>query len=184
LTGRTGPDAGAAGSGRPSITTSVAFFSPHAAARTTSSFIGVSLSTCEPVLAGASDQASRLALSTHVAEVFRQHKARQRDEREAAGERCQDTGLVFTTRVGTAIEPRNMNRHLDRLCELATVSRIRFHDLRHSCASLLYDQGVSIENIQDVLGHSSPTVTKTIYVEATRKVQREAVDRLGFLFDD
>jgi integrase len=50
--------------------------------------------------------------------------------------------------------------------------------------STSYDQGVSIENIQDVLGHSSPTVTKTIYVDVTRKVQRDAVDRLGFLFDE
>jgi integrase len=80
-----------------------------------------------------------------------------------------DHGLVFTTKLGTPIEPRNLNR---------------FHDLRHSCASLLYDQGVPIENIQDVLGHSSPSVTKTIYVEATRKIQRDAVDRLDFLFDE
>ncbi|BFU47664.1 hypothetical protein KRMM14A1004_59010 [Krasilnikovia sp. MM14-A1004] len=48
---------------------------------------------------------------------------------------------------------------------------------------MLYDQGVEIERIQDVLGHSSPTVTKAIYVEVTRRVQQEAVDRLGFLFD-
>ncbi|WP_412743696.1 tyrosine-type recombinase/integrase [Krasilnikovia sp. MM14-A1004] len=61
--------------------------------------------------------------------------------------------------------------------------RIRLHDLRHSCATMLYDQGVEIERIQDVLGHSSPTVTKAIYVEVTRRVQQEAVDRLGFLFD-
>jgi hypothetical protein len=43
---------------------------------------------------------------------------------------------------------------------------------------------VSIENIQDVLGHSSPTVTKTIYIDATRNTQREAIDRLDFLFDE
>jgi integrase len=116
--------------------------------------------------------------------VFRQHRAAQRTERETAGERWTDTGAVFTTRRGTLIEPRNMNRHLDTLCQRAGVPRIRFHDLRHSCATLLYDQGVPIENIQDVLGHSSPTVTKTIYVEATRRVQRDAVDRLGFLFDE
>jgi hypothetical protein len=48
----------------------------------------------------------------------------------------------------------------------------------------LYDLGVSIENIQDVLGHSSPTVTKTIYVDPTRKIQRDAVERLDFLFDE
>ncbi|MGN9916613.1 tyrosine-type recombinase/integrase [Micromonospora palomenae] len=59
----------------------------------------------------------------------------------------------------------------------------RAHDLRHSCPTLLYDQGVPLERIQDVLGHSSPTVTKSIYVEATRRVQQDAVDRLGFLFD-
>jgi integrase len=48
----------------------------------------------------------------------------------------------------------------------------------------LYDRGVPIEQIQDVLGHSSPTVTKTIYVESTRKIQRDAIDWLEFLFDE
>ncbi|WP_369015321.1 tyrosine-type recombinase/integrase [Micromonospora sp. MA102] len=62
-------------------------------------------------------------------------------------------------------------------------SRIRVHDLRHSCATLPYDQGVPLERLQDVLGYSSPTVTKSSYVEATRRVQQDAVDRLGFLFD-
>jgi integrase len=94
--------------------------------------------------------------------VFRQHRIAQLHEREAAGERWREPGAVFTTRLGTTIEPRNMNRHLDALCERAGVPRIRFHDLRHSCATLLYDQGVPIENIQDVLGHSSPMVSKTI----------------------
>ena len=92
--------------------------------------------------------------------------------------------MVFATYIGTPIEPRNLNRHFDKLCERAGVRRIRVHDLRRSCATLLYDQGVSIEHIQDVLGHSSLTITKTIYVEATRKVQRDAVDRMGFLFDE
>jgi integrase len=82
-----------------------------------------------------------------------------------------------------AIEPRNLNRHLNGLLSAAGLRHIRFHDPRHSCATLLYDQGVKIEHIQDVLGYSSPTITKTIYVEPTIKVQREAVDRPGFLFD-
>ncbi|MFE9689682.1 hypothetical protein [Micromonospora sp. NPDC005806] len=54
---------------------------------------------------------------------------------------------------------------------------------RATLAPLLYGQGVPLERIQDVLGHSSPTVTKSIYVEATRRVQQDAVGRLGFLFD-
>lgn len=92
--------------------------------------------------------------------------------------------MVFTTKIGTPLEPRNVNRSFVTLCDRAGVPVIRFHDLRHSCATLLYEQGVSLENIQDVLGHSSPVVTKTIYVEVTRKVQRSAVDQLGYLFDE
>ena len=70
-------------------------------------------------------------------------------------------GFVFSTTIGTPIEPRNVNRHFDRSAPKAGVRRIRFHDLRHSCASLLYSQGVPLENIQDVLGHSPPTVTRS-----------------------
>ncbi|AXH89737.1 tyrosine-type recombinase/integrase [Micromonospora aurantiaca] len=134
-----------------------------------------------PVKTDGSERAVALPLS--LVDVLRGHRALQRTEREAAGDRWQDHGLLFTTKIGTPIEPRNINRHFDQLCERAGVRRIRVHDLRHSCATLLYDQGVPLERIQDVLGHSSPTVTKSIYVEATRRVQQDAVDRLGFLFD-
>ena len=89
--------------------------------------------------------------------------------------------MVFTTGIGTPIEPRNLNRHFVRLLDHARLRRIRFHDLRRSCATLLYEQGVPIEKIQDILGHSSPTITKLIYVEVTRQSQRSSVDKLGFL---
>jgi integrase len=125
-----------------------------------------------------------VAIPSGLLDVLRQHRARQATDRTAAGDRWQSHGLIFTTKIGTPIEPRNINRHFATLCERAGVPLIRFHDLRHSCATLLYDQGVPIEKIQDVLGHSSPTITKTIYVGATRKVQRDAVERLGYLFDE
>lgn len=47
-----------------------------------------------------------------------------------------------------------------------------------------YTQGVSLENIQDVLGHSSPQVTKMIYIDVADKVPRDAVEWLGYLFDE
>jgi integrase len=116
--------------------------------------------------------------------ALKRHRENQEAERESVGKAWQDHGLVFTTTIGTPIDPRNVNRHFAELCESAGVRRIRFHDLRHSCATLLYEQGVPIENIQDVLGHSSPTITKLIYVEVTERVQRGAVDRLDYLFED
>jgi integrase len=116
--------------------------------------------------------------------VLARHRVLQASEREQAGDRWQESGLVFTTRIGTPLEPRNINRHFDHVMATAAVPRIRFHDLRHSCASMLYSQGVSLENIQDVLGHSSPQVTKMIYIDVADKIPRDAVERLGYLFDE
>lgn len=98
--------------------------------------------------------------------------------------RVWDGGYFFTTTIGTPIEPRNVNRHFDALCAKSGVRCIRFHDLRHSCASLLWSQGVPLEQIQDILGHADPRTTKVIYVDVAEELQRDAVDRLGFLFED
>ncbi|WP_344351075.1 tyrosine-type recombinase/integrase, partial [Catellatospora coxensis] len=113
----------------------------------------------------------KVALAQPLARVLELHRADQVRQSKTA-KQWADHGMVFATKIGTPVEPRNLKRHFDQLCAKAGVPQIRFHDLRHSCATILYDQGVPIENIQDVLGHSSPTITKTIYVEATRKIQR------------
>ena len=116
--------------------------------------------------------------------VLRAHRLLQEADRVDAGPKWKAGGFVFSTRTGTLIEPRNVNRHFDRLCESTGVRRIRFHDLRHSCASLLYSQGVPLDQIQDILGHESPTTTKMIYVDVAEEIQRDAMDRLDFLFED
>jgi integrase len=115
--------------------------------------------------------------------ALRQHRVTQNAERAIKGKDWVESGLVFTSSIGTPIEPRNLNRHFVGLLEKAGLRHIRFHDLRHSCATLLYEQGVDINKIQDILGHSSPTITKLIYVEVTREGQRDAANKLGYLFD-
>ena len=93
------------------------------------------------------------------------------------------TRVSFSPRVrGTPIKPRDINRTFDSPIAKIGVTRIRFHDLRHSCATLLYAQGVDLQTIRDLLGHSSIGVTSAIYVDVLREVQRDAVDRLGHLF--
>ena len=76
------------------------------------------------------------------AKVLRTHRANQAAEALALGPAWVDSGLVFTSTVGTVIEPRNLNRFFDELIAKARVRRIRFHDLRHTCASLLLAQNV------------------------------------------
>ena len=128
--------------------------------------------------------ARRLPLPRPLAAILRAHQAVQKRDQVAAGRSWRDSGHVFTTSLGTPVEPRNVNRHFESWCELAAVRRIRFHDLRHSCASLLYSLGVPLDQIQDVLGHGSPVTTKLIYVDVAEDMHREALDQLGALLED
>jgi hypothetical protein len=73
---------------------------------------------------------------------WRVNRSRSRQTRRTDHTSSPPTDYVFTTGRGTPIEPRNMNRHFDRLCASSGVRRIRSHDLRHSCASLLWSQDV------------------------------------------
>ena len=111
-------------------------------------------------------------------------RERQDQEHATAGRKWRRSGLVFTTRDGGPIEPRNLVRSFVALCDRAGLRRIRFHDLRHSCATLLYAQGVEPGTIQVILGHSSITITMGVYVGIMRQVQQDAVDRMGDLFEE
>ncbi len=82
-----------------------------------------------------------IALPAVVVDALQHHKAKKSQERLLAGTRWHETGLVFTSTIGTPIEVGNLRRHFWKLLEKAGLPRMRFHDLRHSCASLLLVQG-------------------------------------------
>lgn len=115
-----------------------------------------------------------LALPASAVEALREHRKAQKVERKAA-KVWADPGLVFTTCVGTAIEPRNINRSWDALCARAGVRRVRVHDLRHACASLLLGK-VDLKVIQTTLRHTRLSTTADIYTHVLADVSREAAD--------
>lgn len=78
-----------------------------------------------------------ISLPAVTVKVLEDHRNRQAAERAALEPYWEDTGLVFTSTIGTVIEPRNLGRVLDALIVEAGVRRIRLHDMRHTCASLL-----------------------------------------------
>lgn len=123
-----------------------------------------------------------LPIPTPLVTILRGHRKRQLQERLTAGSRWRETGLVFTTSHGSFIEPRNANRMFHHLCEKANVPQLRVHDLRHSCATLLFTMGVQPATVQRILRHSSITVTTGTYVEVIEAVQRDALDSMGSLF--
>jgi integrase len=92
------------------------------------------------------------------------HLERQQEEMEHLGDLYRDQGLVFTTEVGTPINPTNLRkRSLRSLLEHAGLRRVRFHDLRHTCATLLLSKNVHPKYVQELLGHSSVSITLDTY---------------------
>jgi integrase len=108
--------------------------------------------------------------------VLRTHRANQAAEALALGPVWVDSGLVFTSTVGTVIEPRKLNRLFDELNIKAQVRRIRFHDLRHTCASLLLAQNVPARGVMEILGHSQLAMTTGLYSHVMPTALREAAD--------
>ncbi|MBG0855378.1 tyrosine-type recombinase/integrase [Streptomyces spinoverrucosus] len=108
-----------------------------------------------------------------------QHRDRQFQEREAAGAGWEDSGYVFTRPDGAPIEGSTLTRHFNTLLRQARLRRIRFHDLRHSAATLLLEQEVELIVIKELLGHAHIGVTATVYAHVRLRLQRDAIDLLG-----
>jgi integrase len=86
---------------------------------------------------------------------------------------------VFSTRYGTPIEPRNLNRSWDARCAKAGVRKITIHDARRTCGTLLADLDVHPRVAMQILRHAQFSLTMEIYTMASSKQTQEALKRLG-----
>ncbi len=98
----------------------------------------------------------RIALPTRCLQSLKLHHEQQQRECEAAGTTWLHDGHVFTTVQDRPIDPTNLTRTFNTLLRMAGLRRIRFHDLRHSTATLLLEQGVELVVIKELLGHAHP----------------------------
>ncbi len=114
-----------------------------------------------------------VALPSVVVDALRRHKIRQLEERLLAGSRWQDTGYIFTTGIGTPLDGRSVTRFFTDTLKRAELPHVRFHDLRHGCATLLLMQGASLRAIMETLGHSQIGVTANIYAHVGETIKRE-----------
>jgi integrase len=126
-----------------------------------------------------------LALPAWCVEALRKQRAQQAADRLVAGASWQETGLVFTTRVGTEIDAANMRRDFRRA--LALVPGIdpeewTPRELRHSFVSVLSDAGVPLEAISQLVGHSGTAVTELVYRHQLRPVIQTGATVMDQLF--
>ena len=121
-----------------------------------------------------------LPLPNKVERALARHAERQAEERMR--DDWEDYGLVFPSERGTPMEPRNLVRHFKSLLERADLPDIRFHDLRHSCATMLIAQGTHPRTVMEILGHSQISVTMNTYGHVMPETQRAAAEALERLF--
>jgi integrase len=126
-----------------------------------------------------------LALPRRCVDALTLHRQRQdRDrDRQRAGTAWQDTGLVFTSSIGSALDAANVRRTFRRVAAGAGLDPADWtpRELRHSFVSLLSDSGVSLEDIADLCGHSGTRVTESVYRHQLRPVLLDgaiAMDRI------
>jgi integrase len=113
-------------------------------------------------------------------EALKQHRERQREAEITAGPLWQDHDFVFCTSIGTHLNPtRDMLDQLKVLLKKAGLPDIRFHDLRHSAATLLLSVGVHPKAVQEILGHSQISITMDVYSHVLPGMQQEAMSRLN-----
>jgi integrase len=103
-------------------------------------------------------------LSRKATEALKSHRTRQNEERLRAGSLWQDNGFVFPTTTGTTMSCTNLlGRHFKPLLKRAGLPAIRFHDLRHTCATILLVAGKHPKYVQELLGHASINITLDTY---------------------
>lgn len=117
-------------------------------------------------------------LPTLVVAALRAHLARREQERAIAGDDWEESGRVFVTRRGTYLDARNMLRDYYKLRDGSELPAIRFHDLRHSAASLLHAAGVPSQAIRKLLGHASVRTTQEVYSHVTTDLESAAADKM------
>jgi integrase len=96
-----------------------------------------------------------------------------------AGDLYVDDDLVFPNVDGTPWAPDTFTTQFTKLTKSAGMRGFRFHDLRHAFASLTLGDGVSIKEVQTLLGHSSPVVTLSVYARSIDGLGRQAVNELA-----
>src|SRR5262249_22297044 len=121
-----------------------------------------------------------LMLDDDLLALLRMHRKNQAEERLICGPAWKDRlNLVFVTETGAPIYASGLVDHFKQALERAGLPSIRFHDLRHTAATLMLADGVPLVTVSKILGHSSSAVTATIYAHALDESKASAIGALS-----
>jgi integrase len=133
---------------------------------------------------GKTETAQRVvSLDPGTVTVLREHRKRQLQERVATFGSYVDHGLVFAQEDGTPIPGHRVTFDFQRLAHRHGLPRMRFHDTRHTAASIALESGIDIKVVSDQLGHSSTRITHDLYSHVVRRLHDDAAARVAAAVD-
>jgi len=121
-----------------------------------------------------------ITLTSPMIDALKRHRVRQNEERLFLGDAWQDHGLVFPSTIGTPQDAQGLlNRIFKRTLATAGLpSTTRFHDLRHTCATLLLLRGIDANTVKDLLGHANITITLGTYGHVLPNMRDRVADMM------
>jgi integrase len=125
-----------------------------------------------------------LVMPALIAAALKEHRDRQLLERGEAANTWVETDLVFTTKRGNHLDATGVSKAIHRHLQRAGLAQRRFHDLRHSCATLLLVQGVAPRVVMEILGHSQISLTMNTYTHVVPELRRQAAERMDQLLGE
>jgi integrase len=125
----------------------------------------------------------KIVLSPFLIDVLKQHRIRQVEARLKRGSTWEEHDLVFCNTYGKYIDSASLRYTFRNILREAGLPPMRFHDLRHSAATLLLAMGVHAKVVQELLGHSTIVTTLNIYSHVLPSMHQDALDKLSNLFD-
>lgn len=120
-------------------------------------------------------------ISPRTIEALREHYNNQHLIKQSVGTKWQENDLIFTNSFGGPINPRNLLRDFKKLLQDAGLPPIRWHDLRHTTASIWLNQGIPVLVVSKRLGHSRPSITLDIYAHLIPNKQTELAEMIDEL---
>ena len=121
----------------------------------------------------------KVMLPQFVLDILKGHRTAQLEARLRTGAAWQDRGLVFCSAQGGFMRPDDLVKSFQRVLERVGLPHLRFHDLRHSAATILLTMGVHPKVVQELLGHSQISMTMDIYSHTLPTMQQEAIGKLN-----
>jgi len=123
-----------------------------------------------------------IPLPIHVFDSIKSHKIKQEEEKVKAVDLYKDDDYMFCTEIGKPLDARNVRRAYERALKRVNIKYRKFHAIRHTYATRLFENGVPIKTVQSLLGHSNFNTTLDIYTHVTENEKLKGVETLNSCF--